>query len=389
MLVSSSFIDRRLELRGCAKVFIRTESTNNEGAFLMIDRWGKLVRHESVGIFKDLIRGCLFLASQLYRAAMNIRNRLYDRGWKTVHRVDIPVISVGNLTVGGTGKSPTVTMLAKWFRDRNIRVAVISRGYGAGRDGINDEAREMEKRLPDVPHLQNPNRYAAAKVAQDELSMQVLIMDDGFQHRRLHRDLEIVLLDATDPFGLGYLLPRGMLRESIRSLRRADVVLLTRSDIVSRQQIAATRLTVQRFALNATWVEANHQPTSLVNASGDVLSINTLAGKKVLAFSGIGNPTAFLETLRMCGAEVIESIVFPDHHAYTSADVIRISSPKETPVDMIVCTGKDLAKLDVDSVGPFPLWALQVDLSCSAGWEALDDRLRRIVDMISLDPTDE
>ena len=359
----------------------------------MIERWGKLVRQESVGVVTDVLRGLLFSASQFYRLAMTTRNYLYDRGWSKVHRVGIPVISVGNLTVGGTGKSPTVALLAKWFRDRNIRVAIISRGYGAGRDGINDEAKEIEKRLPDVPHLQNPNRYAAAIVAQEELGMQVLIMDDGFQHRRLHRDLEILLLDATQPFGLGYMLPRGMLRESIRSLRRADVVVLTRSDLVTRQQIADTRLTVQRYAPRATWVEANHQVTALVNSSGTGASgtdkpQESLAGKNVLAFCGIGNPEAFFQTVRKCGAVVVASIAFPDHHAYSSADIARILAKCQTRPDFFLCTGKDLAKLDVDQIGEVPLWALQIELRCSVGADALDDQLRRVVDKIALDATD-
>jgi tetraacyldisaccharide 4'-kinase len=354
----------------------------------MIERWGKLVRQESVGIVTDVMRALLFLMSQFYRLAMTTRNYLYDRGWKKINRVEIPVISVGNLTVGGTGKSPTVALLAKWFRERNFRVAIISRGYGAGRDGVNDEAKEIEKRLPDVPHLQNPNRYAAAKVAQEELDMQVLIMDDGFQHRRLHRDLEIVLLDATQPFGLGYMLPRGMLRESIRSLRRADVVVLTRSDLVTRQQVADTRLTVQRFAPRATWVEANHQATTLINASGTLKPTESLVGKKVLAFCGIGNPEAFFETARKCGAEVVNSIAFPDHHAYVSADIERILATSPTRPELFLCTGKDLAKLEVDQIGNVPLWALQIDLRCSLGADALDDQLRRVVDKITLDAAD-
>jgi len=348
----------------------------------MIEHWEKLIREESVGFVASFTRGALYVASQFYSLVMTIRNHLYDQGWLAVHRVEVPIISVGNLTVGGTGKSPAVMLLAKWFRDRNIRVAILSRGYRAGSDGINDEAREMEQRLPDVPHLQNPDRCAAALVAQDELSMQVLLMDDGFQHRRLYRNIEIVLLDATQPFGLGYLLPRGMLRESVRSLRRANVVILTRSDMVSRQQIAETRLTVQRFAPKATWVEATHQATRLTNASGASLGVETLAGKKVLAFSGIGNPKAFLETLRKCGAEVTDSIVFPDHHAYTSSDVQRVLSSVGTTAEMIVCTGKDLAKLEVDMLGIVPLWAVQIELLCTFGLDALDDQLRRIADQV-------
>ena len=129
-------------------------------------------------------------------------------------------------------------MLARWFRARNIRVGILSRGFGAGIDGRNDEAKELEVLLPDVPHLQKPDRLASAQIATEELGMQLLLLDDGFQHRKIHRDLEIVLLDAREPFGFGHLLPRGLLREPLRSLRRADIVMATRADQVEPQKLA-------------------------------------------------------------------------------------------------------------------------------------------------------
>ncbi|MBU6174878.1 MAG: tetraacyldisaccharide 4'-kinase, partial [Planctomycetes bacterium] len=165
----------------------------------------------------------LWCASQPYAAAVTLRNWAFDRGFKKTIGVEIPVVSVGNLTAGGTGKTPTVAFLAKWFRAQNKRVAILSRGYGAGSDGRNDEAKELEITLPDVPHLQSPDRIASARIAVDELGMELLLLDDGFQHRRIGRDLDIVLLDAREPFGFGHLLPRGLLREPLRSLKRADV----------------------------------------------------------------------------------------------------------------------------------------------------------------------
>ena len=151
------------------------------------------------------------------------------------------VISVGNLTLGGTGKTPMVEWLARWFRSHDVRVAIVSRGYGAVDGGQNDEARELEEKLPDVPHLQDPNRAAAARVAIDELATQLIVLDDGFQHRRLGRDLDIILIDAVEPFGYDRVFPRGMLREPLSGLRRADVIGLTRADVVNetrRREIA-------------------------------------------------------------------------------------------------------------------------------------------------------
>src|SRR5437870_5928929 len=144
---------------------------------------------------------------------------MYERGWNERRRAPVPVVSVGNLTVGGTGKTPCVEHVARFYRSRGLRVAVLSRGYGAAA-GRNDEAMVLEENLPDVPHLQGPDRAALAFTAVEELESEVLVLDDGFQHRRLARDLDLVLVDATDPWGQGYLFPRGLLRESPASLRR-------------------------------------------------------------------------------------------------------------------------------------------------------------------------
>ena len=191
------------------------------------------------GLGAALLRGGLRLAETPYAWAMRWRNHRYDSGAATVHRLDVPVISVGNLTTGGTGKTPLVFWLAQWFRDRAIPVAVVSRGYRAPQaaraataTSENDEARELAARLPDVPHLQNPDRVAAARQAIRQFQCRAIILDDAFQHRRIGRDLDIVLLDALEPLGFGHVLPRGLLREPVEGLRRADLVALSRADVL-------------------------------------------------------------------------------------------------------------------------------------------------------------
>ncbi len=160
---------------------------------------------------------------------MAIRNLAYDWGLLRSYRSPLPVISVGNLSVGGTGKSPCVAWIARWLRAHDIRVAILSRGYGQLDSGQNDEALELELQLPDVPHLQHWDRSASAVLAHEELEMQALLLDDGFQHRRMARDLDIVMIDATDPPSALHVLPGGLLREPLSALRRADVVLLSRA----------------------------------------------------------------------------------------------------------------------------------------------------------------
>jgi tetraacyldisaccharide 4'-kinase len=311
---------------------------------------------------------------------MRVRNGLYDRGWKKVHAAAVPVISVGNLTVGGTGKTPTVVLLARWFRNRDVRVAILSRGYGAGADGRNDEARELETKLDDVPHLQDPDRVSSSQIAVEELDMQVLLLDDGFQHRRMARQLDIVLLDATNPFGYDHWLPRGLLRESPRSLRRAQIVLLTRCDLVTTQRLAEIRARVQKFAPNAAWVETEHRPLMLKNASGQQAPIQHLSGKRGFAFCGIGNPEAFYDTIRRSGVELVGNQTFPDHYEFKAEDLASLSKTIDSlpTVDMVLCTGKDLAKLHIDQLGSNPLFAVDIELTIRLGREAFEERLEEI-----------
>jgi tetraacyldisaccharide 4'-kinase len=343
--------------------------------------WLDIISGRDSRVSASLARFGLLLASQPYRWVVCLRNYAYDRGWLTIYPAPLPVISVGNLTVGGTGKTPTVVMLARWFRQRQIRVAILSRGYGAGADGRNDEAREMEVKLPDVPHLQHPDRLASAQTACQELSMQLLLLDDGFQHRRLSRQLEIVLLDATNPFGFESHLPRGLLRESPRSLRRAQVVMLTRCDLVPPAEVVAIRTRVLELSPNASWVETEHAPSQLRNAAGQTRSVDDLRGKRVFIFSAIGNPAAFAATVRRCGCTLVGEIAYDDHHRYSAQDLVQIERriAQLASVDWIVCTGKDLAKLEITNLGGKPLWMLDIDLRIRHGEAGLEEELSRIL----------
>ncbi len=157
-----------------------------------------------------------------YTIAVTVRNRRYDRGAAEVHNVGVPIITVGNLSLGGTGKTPMVKWLAQRFQNAGLRVAIVSRGYGAADGKHNDEALELAQALPNVPHIQNRDRVAAAQRAIGEFKSQLILLDDGYQHRRLGRDLDIVLLDALEPFGFEHVFPRGTLREPLVGLQRAQ-----------------------------------------------------------------------------------------------------------------------------------------------------------------------
>jgi tetraacyldisaccharide 4'-kinase len=272
-----------------------------------------------------------------------------------------------------------VEYVARWFRTRGLRVAILSRGYGQ-EAGLNDEGRVLEENLPDVPHLQDRDRAALARVAVEELESELLVLDDGFQHRRLARALDLVLLDALDPFGQGRLLPRGLLREPVVALRRAGVVVLSRADRGSAEARAAIRDEAERRAGPLRWVESRHAPLDLIDASGQSRPLEDLAGRAVAAFCGIGNPEGFRRTLLPFCSELRGFRIFPDHHPYRSSDVSDLVAwSRDLGVDLVLTTQKDLVKLRAATLGPIRLCALRIGLEITQGATILDDALAGLV----------
>lgn len=337
----------------------------------------ELVSGRRKGVKAFALRGALRIAEVPYALAMRYRNRRYACGKAAIHSAGVPVISVGNLTLGGTGKTPLVEWIARKLREANIRVAIVSRGYGGEAGGYNDEALELELALPDVPHVQNPDRVAAAQVAVEELEMQTLLLDDGFQHRRLARDLDIVLLDATEPFGFEHVFPRGTLREPLAGLARADVVILSRADMLRPESRDRVHARVTKYAPQAAWGEVEHRVAGLLNSAGQQVAADILTGKRVAAFCGIGNPAGFRHTLSTLGCEIVAWREFPDHHNYTREDVTSLSQWGQQ-ADILVCTRKDLVKLRVPTLGGVALWAVNIEIGFLAGQEKLEGLLAEI-----------
>lgn len=340
----------------------------------LAEAWHALVRGERRGPLAALARTGLRAASWPYGFGAWVRNRLYDRGWKATHRAAVPVVSVGNLTLGGTGKTPCVECVAGFYRELGIRVAILSRGYGSD-TGRNDEAMVLEENLPDVPHLQGKDRVALANTAVEELEAELLVLDDGFQHRRLHRDLDIVLIDATSPANRDYLFPRGTLREPTSSLKRAGLIVVTRVDQTETDELRgwlATRFPDKPVA----WTE--HRPVELIGGSEREVAF---AGERVAGFCGIGNPTAFRRTLESLGAEVVAFRSFPDHHPYPRADVDDLTEWAKTlpPNTTIATTQKDWVKLRLPALAGRPLRAVRIGLAFREGREVFDEALRRVM----------
>ena len=336
-------------------------------------RFQELVSGRWRGPLASGLRGLLGLGEYAYRWIVSRRNARFDRGISRIERVDAPVVSVGNLTVGGTGKTPMVAWLARWFLEHGTQVTLISRGYGARGGWPNDEALELAARLPGVPHLQNPDRVTAARQAMAANSRQVLILDDAFQHRRLARDLDIVLLDALAPFGYDRLLPRGLLREHVEGLSRADVVALSRSDCLQAEQRSAIEARAGQLAPRAAWLELIHRACGFVTAAGEAIPLAALQGERVAAFCGIGNPAGFRHTLESSGLIIGDLLELGDHCPYGEQELAQIRQWLSTQtVQHVICTRKDLVKIPHAELAGKRLLALDIALEITRGQAELE-----------------
>lgn len=342
----------------------------------------EIVSGQRRGGLASLLRFGLWLLSFPYAWAVALRNRGFDRG-RNVNKVNAPVIAIGNLTTGGTGKTPLVCYFANKFRELDFRVAILSRGYGADESGVNDEALELEFRLPDVPHLQDPDRKRMADIAIEELESEVLILDDGFQHRKLHRDVDLLVVDATCPFGYDHLLPRGLLREPVDNLKRADVIILNRCNFVSKKEVTAIKEQIRTIQPDALIVEAETIAEELVDQHGHSQEIDTITGQKVLAFCGIGNPAGFRSTLEKCQVELLELREFPDHHRYDREDIDQIKEWVAAHPDCqtVLCTHKDLVKINLMQIAGKPLRAIMISnrirLRERVLWQTIHEKMQQ------------
>ncbi len=334
---------------------------------------------EKAGVLPVLFRAALTGPSLAYRLGILARNRAYDHNWKRVFRADVPVLSVGNITTGGTGKTPIVAYLARWFRDRHVRVTLLSRGYRALPGEVNDEKLVLDQLCPDVPHLQNPDRVAAAKTACEQHDCDVLILDDGFQHRRLARDLDIVLIDALNPWGYGNLLPRGLLREPLGALRRADLVILTRADQCPDERRHEILDRLSQIRGDNQSIEVAFSPKQLRNASGQTEEFSSLAGQTIVAFCGLGNPDGFRRTLDDLRLHLKMFRPFSDHHHYTTNELDTLGQQAmQHAAAAVLTTQKDLVKINRDELDGCPLWAVEIGTNFIRNQRLLDQRLQQV-----------
>ena len=317
----------------------------------------------------------LYLLSVPYGCAVRIRILLYNLGIKHSKRLPCPVISVGNITVGGTGKTPLVMALADGLARRGIRAAVLTRGYkgmkvsgDVASDGqsvlltpqeAGDEPYLMSKTLRGTPVVVGRNRFWSGQKALQQFAVGGLLLDDGFQHLQLHRDLNMLLIDSNIGFGDRHLLPRGILREPLSQLQRADLILLTK--VEDSETVRPLEAELRRLHPSLPIFHSHYEPMGLIGPKEERDDLHTLREKRVLALSGIANPGSFLSLLKKYGMQVIKEKVLPDHHHYTQED-IRSIEEEGKGVDWIVTTEKDMVKLSLFAIDTLPIRALRIEM---------------------------
>ena len=275
-------------------------------------------------------------------------------------RLEVPVVSVGNLTVGGTGKTPAVEWVTRRLSGLGRKPAILSRGYGrprgSGANGQsangNDEFLVLLENLPDVPHIQNPSRVKSGREAIAG-GADVLVLDDGFQHFALHRDLDIVLIDAVNPFGFGRVLPAGMLREPLETLEIANLIVVTRGSSCHPRKFATLKSFLKDRFPRVAYAEMDFEPRSWVTIGGedargpnDEQPLENFRNLDVVAFCGIGNPEGFRRQLERLELRVLDWLPFRDHYRYTQLDLERIAGrARELEAAAVIMTQKDAVKV--------------------------------------------
>jgi len=336
----------------------------------------------------SVARALLRMASLGYRLVVDIRNAFYNYRILRTHRVNVPVLCIGNLTTGGTGKTPLVAWLCQTInqrskiKDQKNQVAILTRGYRTQKGESADEPALLAEQCPNVPVVVDPDRVAGAAQAIQTHGAQTLVMDDGFQHRRLARDLDIIAIDATVPFGYGRLLPAGLLREPVSGLKRAHAVVLTRCDQVSEDALAQTEAQIRRVNPDLAIARSIHAPTAIRTAGGAEIPLAQMKGKRVFAFCGIGNPQAFFRTIERLGAILAGTRAFDDHHRYTAEELVALhEEARRQQASLVLTTQKDWTKVVQAGLpeGDPPLACLTIDLKITAGEEMLTSLIDRVL----------
>ncbi len=338
---------------------------------------------KSEGLLARLLLFPLWVLSLLFGLFARSRGEAQAR---SARKVPARVISVGNLTVGGAGKTPVAIHLARRLLESGQRPAVLSRGYGrqqsersavvsdggrvlCGVEQSGDEPQLIARACPGVPVLVGADRARLAIEAVEKFGAKTLVLDDGFQHRRLARDLDIVVLDAANPFGNGSLLPRGPLRESPQALGRASLAWISKVDQAPAAEVEALAAQVQRLTGRPP-IRSSYRIRDVADERGESLGPGALAGKKVLLLAGLARPYSFRATLQQAGAQVVGAAIYPDHHAFSASELADARRrAQQAGAEALAVTEKDWVRIAGESAGP--LRVVKVELAILSGEEQL------------------
>lgn len=348
----------------------------------------------------------LSVASTVYGGAVRLRQALYESGRMRAGRLPCAVISIGNLTVGGTGKTPMTLWVAERVRRMGYRTAVVSRGYKGraekrggivsdgrtvfmGPEAAGDEPYMMSRRLNGIPVVVGRNRFEAGMLAIKSFDTQVLVLDDAFQHLKLARDLDLVLLDCRRPFGNMKLLPRGRLREPLSALLRGHAFVLTRADAASDMEADASLARLRRYARSKPVFKAAHVPAikAVVPArrSGPASAPapGVLRGRRIFAFSGLARNSDFLRTIAGFDCTTAGSLRFADHHAYSGADFEKIAGAAAAAgAECLVTSEKDYARILGRAAWPLDLFVIGIDVDFGPDERAFDVFLKSRLELL-------
>ena len=339
----------------------------------------------------NVVLPILKLISIIYGFIVTLRNFLYDVGIFKIRNLDCMVISVGNITVGGTGKTPAVISLAGFLMEKKKKVAILLRGYKGiekestiinfpdrlnnNSDEISDEAVMIAKELPEALVITGKDRFKSGLIAHETVHPDVIILDDGYQHRKIKRDIDILILDYKKPFGNGKMLPAGTMREKLKNIKRADAIIFSRVKDDFRFENIPDPLK-NLLTLFRKYSAADHKPVSIFKYPDNTeVPDDELKGKKFITFSGIGKPESFVDSLKRLKLEVIDSIVFDDHHKYIDKSYGEISSRvNKLNSNNLMTTEKDIVKIDSDKLGGCNLYFLRISFEFKdgfPGWKGL------------------
>jgi tetraacyldisaccharide 4'-kinase len=347
--------------------------------------------------------------SLLYRLIVYIRGRLYHYRILRAQHLGCLVVVVGNLTVGGTGKTPVVERLARTLHGKGRKVAILSRGYKSRKEPVyrkwirwilhqpprppkvvsdgetvfcdseeaGDEPYMLARNLPGVVVVTDKDRVKAGQFAIRQFGVDTLILDDGFQYYQLQDHLQLLLVDTTNPFGNGHLLPRGILREPVSQMKRASYVFLTKSEESPSPELVRS---LSRHREEREWVQCAHRPKFFEAIGGDGREpLSLIEGKRVGALSGIASPESFEGFLSDLGAREVVRFRFLDHHRFTTGELDRIfARAREQQLDLLVATEKDAVRIDPGYRPSCPFYYLRVEIHMSAGSENFEAAVRRI-----------